>query len=242
MDEALAFLHRLEEACADRIVPFEYGRGFFRDDRPNVWDLNFLRVERGGPRAGELVEAANELMVHLDHRRVVVDDEELAARLEPEFPTHAWTVERHLVMEHRRPPEAGRRSTAAAEALPEELEPLWTELDHRRGFVLGMRPVMEEAVPTRYFAAYASRAPACSCALYSRGGVGQVEDVVTLEEHRGQGLASAAVLAALDASLAEGNTLTFLVADADDWPYRLYERLGFETTCRRWRFQRLPSA
>ena len=45
----------------------------------------------------------------------------------------------------------------------------------------------------------------------------------------------------LDASLAEGNTLTFLLADADDWPYRLYERLGFETAGRRWRFQRLPA-
>ena len=105
-----------------------------------------------------------------------------------------------------------------------------------------MRPVVEEAVPTRYFATYAGGAPACSRALHSRGGVGQVEDVVTLDEHRGRGLASAAVLAALDASLAEGNTLTFLVADADDWPYLLYERLGFETTGRRGRFQRLPSA
>ena len=60
MGEALEFLHWLEEACADRIEPFEYGRGLFRDDRPNVWDLNFLRVERGGdPAAEELVTTAN---------------------------------------------------------------------------------------------------------------------------------------------------------------------------------------
>jgi hypothetical protein len=38
-----------------------------------------------------------------------------------------------------------------------------------------------------------------------------------------------------------GEALAFLLADADDWPYRLYERLGFETTGRRRRFQRLPA-
>ena len=95
--------------------------------------------------------------------------------------------------------------------------------------------------PTRYFAGFVDDLPVSSCELYSRGGVGQVEDVVTLEEHRGHGLASAAVLAAVRASVDEGNTLTFLLADADDWPYLLYERLGFETTGRRWRFQRLPT-
>ncbi len=239
MDEALAFLHRLEEACADRIEPFAYGRGFFRDDRPNIWDLNFLRVERGDPGADELVATANERMAHLDHRRVVVDDAELATRLEPGFPPHAWTVERHLVMEHRRPAEA--REGPAREVSAAELEPLWAELARRRGFAIDKRGIVEAAVPTRYFAGFADDRPASCCELYSSGGVGQVEDVVTLEEHRGQGLASAAILTAVRASLDEGNTLTFLLADADDWPYRLYERLGFETTGRRWRFQRLPA-
>jgi len=240
MDEALAFLHWLEEARADRVEPFEYGRAFFRDDRPSVWDFNFLRVERGEPRAAELVAAANELMAHLDHRRVVVDDAAQAARLEPEFPLHAWTVERHLVMECRRPAEL--RGAPAREASREELGPLWAELGRRRGFDVDMRGITEAVVRTRYFAAFADGVPVSCCELYSRGGVGQVEDVVTLEEHRGRGLASAAVLAAVRASLDEGNALTFLLADADDWPQRLYERLGFETTGRRWRFQRLPSA
>ena len=69
-------------------------------------------------------------------------------------------------------------------------------------------------MPTRYFAGFADGLPVSCCELYSRGGVGQVEDVATLEEHRGQGLASAAVLAAVDASRAEGHALTFLLADA----------------------------
>jgi GNAT superfamily N-acetyltransferase len=241
MREALAFLHWFEEACAGRIEPFEYGRGFFRDELPNVWDLNFLRVERGEPSADELVAAADELMATLEHRRVVVDDPVLAGRLEPAIPASGWAVERHLVMEHRRPAEAGRTTALAGEASADEVDLFWAEVDRRRGFTLGKRAVIEAAVRTRYFAGYADGVPASCCELRSRGGVGQVEDVVTLEEHRGRGLASAAVLAALGASLAEGNTLTFLLADADDWPCRLYERLGFETTGRRWRFQRLPA-
>jgi GNAT superfamily N-acetyltransferase len=241
MDEALAFLHWFDEACAGRIEPFAYGRGFFRDELPNVWDLNFLRVDHGEPGAAELIAAADELMGGLDHRRVVVDDAALAGRLEAEFPANGWTVERHLVMEHGRQPEPGRATAPAREASAVELEPFRAEVDRRRGFTLGKSAVVEAAVPTRYFAGYVDGLPVSCCELYSRDGVGQIEDVLTLEEHRGRGLASAAILAALDASLGAGNTLTFLLADADDWPYRLYERLGFETTGRRWQFQRLPA-
>ena len=243
MDEALAFSHALEEACAGRVEPFAYGRGFFRDELPGVWDLNFLRVERGEPTAGELVGEADRMMSALDHRRVTVDDATLAGRLEPGFPELGWAIERHLVMEHRRPPDPAHEVPAAAEASWDELRPLRDELNGRRGFADGaaLGAITAAAVPTRHFAAFVDGVPVSSCDLYSRGGIGQIEDVATLEEHRGHGLATAVVLAALAASQAEGNRLTFLIADADDLVYRLYERLGFETTGRRWRFQRLPA-
>jgi ribosomal protein S18 acetylase RimI-like enzyme len=57
-----------------------------------------------------------------------------------------------------------------------------------------------------------------------------------LEAYRGRGLARALVVHAAAGSRAAGNDLTFLVADADDWPQRLYERLGFETIGRYARF------
>jgi hypothetical protein len=44
------------------------------------------------------------------------------------------------------------------------------------------------------------------------------------------------VLRGVAESHAAGDDLTFLVADADDWPQRLYERLGFETVGRYARF------
>jgi predicted GNAT family acetyltransferase len=95
---------------------------------------------------------------------------------------------------------------------------------------------MSEALPTRLLAAEADGKLVAHAELYSHDGVGQIEDVVTLEPYRGRGLARALVLRAGAESRAVGNDLTFLVADADDWPYRLYERLGFETIGRYARF------
>jgi predicted GNAT family acetyltransferase len=55
-----------------------------------------------------------------------------------------------------------------------------------------------------------------------------VEEVGTLPSHRNRGYARAVVLAAVAASVAAGHDLTFIGAYADDWPRRLYARLGFE--------------
>ena len=69
----------------------------------------------------------------------------------------------------------------------------------------------------------------------------QVENVATLPEYRKRGLARALVLRAAAESQAAGNDLTFLVADADDWPQHMYEKLGFEAVGRCARFlKRLP--
>lgn len=70
--------------------------------------------------------------------------------------------------------------------------------------------------------------PGAPCVLYERDGIGQVESVTTMPERREEGLASAVVMAAARASRERGDELTFIVADGDDWPWRLYERLGFD--------------
>ena len=60
------------------------------------------------------------------------------------------------------------------------------------------------------------------------GDVAQVEDVGTLEEFRGKGVARNIVLRAVDEARAAGASLVFLFADANDWPQHLYGRLGFD--------------
>ena len=84
------------------------------------------------------------------------------------------------------------------------------------------------AIETRFFAARLDGAITSYCDLYSDGRTGQIEEVMTLEPYRNRGLARAAVLRALAESRTAGNDLTFLMADRDEWPRKLYDKLGFD--------------
>ena len=101
-------------------------------------------------------------------------------------------------------------------------------LEHRRDVC--------KAVATRLFAAEVDGKLVAHADLYCEDGVGQVENVATLPEYRGRGLARSVVLRAVAESQAAGNEPTFLVAAADDWPQRMYEKLGFESVGRYARF------
>jgi ribosomal protein S18 acetylase RimI-like enzyme len=81
---------------------------------------------------------------------------------------------------------------------------------------------------------------AAYCELFARGGVGQIESVMTLEEFRGRGFGRAVVARALAESIEARHDLTFLLADAEDWPKELYRKLGFEEVGRVWDFIREP--
>ena len=94
--------------------------------------------------------------------------------------------------------------------------------------LLAHKELIAATTPTRYFAALVDGAAAGYCELYSDGATAQVESVMTLPEHRGKGLASSVVLAAAAAAREAGADFVFLVADRDDWPRKLYERLGFD--------------
>ena len=63
--------------------------------------------------------------------------------------------------------------------------------------------------------------------LYQRDDIAQIENVFTSERQRGSGSATALVVTALSHAQANGSSIIFLVADAEDWPKVLYRRLGF---------------
>jgi ribosomal protein S18 acetylase RimI-like enzyme len=242
-ERAFALMDTLDERTAERLEPTPYGPVIVHSRLNRVHDLNFLRAERPGDASAEELAAEAERVqgaAGIAHRRVNIREEGQRERLEPQFVRMGWRPEHFVLMVLRGEPDRA----AAQEVLEVDeptMRPLWAEairaephgkdetlvqqiLEHRRD--------VSGALPTRLFAAEADGRLVAHTELYSCDGVGQVENVMTLEEYRGRGLARALVLHAVTESRAAGNDLTFLVADADDWPQRLYERLGFETVGR----------
>jgi predicted GNAT family acetyltransferase len=105
--------------------------------------------------------------------------------------------------------------------------------------IVASRTLLADAVAaTRFFVAADAGVDAAVTTLYSDGTTAQVENVATLRAHRRRGLARAAVSLAVDAALAMGHELVFIVADADAWPRELYARLGFDPIGGAWNYVR----
>ena len=242
MDERCAtldFLHEVDVRAAERVVPVDGGVAVLHGQVPALWDANHLvaldpgaHAARGWARAAEAVRRE----AGLAHRMVVVPDEAEGRRLARGFARLGWDLERHLVMVLRRPSD-GAGARADVRTLP------FAELEEARTAFLRSEPwgreevvrqvlrrdrQLSRAVRDHGFAAFEDGRAVAFCRLLSDGDIGQVEDVATLPSHRGRGLAKAVVIAAARASRAAGHRLTFLTADADDWPQALYRRLGFD--------------
>ncbi len=236
----LEFELALDTAVCEQVHEAEWGRAFLSPGLELVYDASFITIEQPGLQVREVVDLADEVLggAGLDHRTVVAFDDAEAARLAGEVgAVPGWGVERtdYMVWEvdgGRQPATATREvsleeiAALRARLIEENLaegsrEPARTagqlvELERRCGAVAG----------DRWFVAPAED-PQAACCLLSDGGIGQVEDVGTLEPARGRGLAQAIVLAALGASHREGHELTFLSAEAEDWPRLMYAKLGF---------------
>jgi GNAT superfamily N-acetyltransferase len=254
LDRALAFDASLRARCAERIVPFRFGRAYFNDSHPRVWYLNGLLVD--GTKdvdPGEL--AAEAELLHTDaghsHRRCDVPDEAVGARLERFFRRIGWRVDQEAVMAHRGGGDRTADTSKVEEVAREDLLPLRAEISRSEPWatdedvvaeILDANRLWEQAGNARYFAVREEGSPVAAADLYSGGRIAQVEAVATLPTHRGLGYASAVVLRAVEEAQSTGHDLVFLDADASDWPKELYGRLGFEEIGRTWSYLRTPAA
>jgi ribosomal protein S18 acetylase RimI-like enzyme len=242
------FMRRTEEGVCDELVPTAHGVAMVTPSLPLVWQVNAIRVEDPEASAEQLSADADAVQARYGHRKLVVHDEELGARLAPTLAAGGWNVFRVLVMLRRRPPdrplepgaggEVSRDVGAATLAAFRREQPFgWQDeavrqlaaMDERYGRVVGARD----------FAAPPDD-PACACRLYVHDGIGQVDEVGTLEARRGRGHARAAVAAAADAATAAGCEHVFMVTDAADWPQELYRRLGFDEIGATYEFLKVP--
>ena len=210
-----------------------FGLAVFDESLPLRYDSNYLLVDElpEAVPADDLVEEAR----RLDRPAVMVRDERTGERLAPRFEAMGWTIHRGLVMAHRRRPER-----AADTRLVEEVDEAVLRPARRRQLagepwatpavveqLLDAKLAIAHALTARFFAVRVGGQVAGYVDLYHDGRTAQIEDLATLEEHRGRGYASALVLRALLEARHAGCDLVFLVADAEDWPKLLYGRLGF---------------
>jgi ribosomal protein S18 acetylase RimI-like enzyme len=233
LDRAWEFDREVQERAAARVQHFEQGAALFTDSLPLVYDANHIRIDStlGELTADDAERLAGALQHGLGHRKLLLPD--AGARLAAELAERRWRVTRTCVMAYegsreREPSGAvraeevdvralrGAREAAMADRRPEE-----------RRQIADYTERLATANDTRAFAAFAGGEVAAFCILFQGPGIGEIDEVTTLEKHRRKGLGTAVVEAALSASLAEGNDLTFLIADATDWPKSWYERLGF---------------
>jgi GNAT superfamily N-acetyltransferase len=240
-DRAIGFIRAHDRALADRIEPFQWGDALLTPSLPFVHDGNFLLtgVLPGSVGVPELEAEAERVMgaETLRHRRVNVDDEATAAQLAPGFAERGWEHQQFLVMALRRSPNRPLDISLVQEVEPALLRGMraagiraWTGDEDLVEQILERDRRLLGVTGVRAFAVLADDEPVSYAYLYRDAPdspVAQVEDVETLEAHRGRGYARAVVTAA--ARAATGARLVFLVASATDWPRHLYGKLGFDS-------------
>jgi GNAT superfamily N-acetyltransferase len=242
------YLDRLEEAVVDEVRPARHGVALLTPSLPLVWQLNALRVDDAAAGPADLVKEADRVLADFPHRKLVVHDAELGRRLTRPLTATGWNVFRLLVMVRDGPPErpvpqgsgarVDRRAGAAGLAAFRREQPFgWQEEAVEQ--LAAMDERFDRAAGARDFGSPVED-PACVCRLYSAHGVGQVDEVGTVEARRGQGHASAAVLAAADIAASEGCDPIFLLTDAGDWPQHWYRTLGFSEIGSVYEFLKLP--
>jgi len=254
MTTATAELDRLRAArraqlafSCSRAEPFPGGTAFFTPEHPIKWELNLALVDDAtGCRAADLIAEADRVQggAGLSHRRL-----EIAAagvHLREGFLEAGWLAEELLIMLHR--PRADRRGEheqaevsevpfSAIRALAERWHGDGMDTDVARA-VVDADEAGARALEGRCLLAERDGAAAGYATMSRRtGALAEIEQVYTAPEHRSHGVASALVRAAIAAGREHGDAL-YIVADADDWPYKLYERLGFQTVGRRHGFTR----
>ena len=246
--EAAAWRHRSHALVCDVAEPWEHGTVVRCTAHPGFWDYNVIRLEGADPGVGvdELAAAADRLQDGLRHRRVDVEDEAASARLRPGFEALGWKVERLLWLALDEPPagpdfeEAPVAETRAMRlewARSEGLEVSQAEFERQADAeedvsrLRGMRALVERdeaGVPVAYVQFFGDR-----------GQLAEVDQVYVRPERRGRGTGGALVAAAARAA---GAARTFIVADDEGDPKRLYLRLGFRPVWVQHQLTRRPAA
>jgi len=238
---ARRFDRSLAERRAPILVPVPGGIGT-RDPRvPASYEHNAVWLD-GAPSAAAIEAAGDLVLGDAAHRRIVLDvpppDELLVG-------ADGWAVdeERILVLD-RAATVAAPDEVTVVPVTGEVMAGLWAP-SWRRDLPGVSDVAVDDLVRREAFADAHLRivdlavlgpdgVPVAGTQLRIDGATAAVEAVLCDPDHRGAGLATALVASAVTRARAAGCDVVWLLAYADDWPRRWYERLGFVDVGARW--------
>jgi ribosomal protein S18 acetylase RimI-like enzyme len=220
--------------AGQRTEPTRFGIAVYDDRVPKRYDSNYLLVETV-PRGTTAEELAADARTQ-GRPMIFFRDERSAEPLLPAFRRLGWHLDRHVFMVQRGAPSRDAPVDLVRELDADALRPARRALIE--SFPWARPEVLEQLheakrliaarVNTRFLGIVVDGEVVAYADLYLEPPNAQIEDVGTLEAHRGRGYASAVVLHAAETARRAGADFVFLVADAYDWPQHWYQRLGFE--------------
>lgn len=236
-------------AAAQRSERHPLGLLLFDDARPRVWVHNQLHVTGPAGDIDDLVRILDEHYGALQHRRVVVEDEVEGERLADGFQARGWEVDTTVYMALREPRDREPDASLAAEVTSEQQRAVEHETLREAPFAkeAEVREMLVDARAARHAAVsechliggFVDGTHVGNTTLYIEGDIAQVEDVATLQAHRGRGVARAMVSLAIDIAHDRDAALIWIAADDNDWPKELYAKLGFRPIGRIYSFTRV---
>jgi GNAT superfamily N-acetyltransferase len=250
LERITRFRRWTEEVTSSRTEPWRFGTALYRDDYPNRWDSNLLRVERpvGDATVSELAVEADRALAHLRHREFLFEDDGEGARVATGLVELGYEADRLLYLSLRREPDRTPPPLEVAEMDFATVRPfiVQTNLVAHGGtppetaeMLADFREVLIDRVGARFFATRIDGMVVGCCELYVGDGVAQIESVDTSEAYRNRGVARAFLAAAITAAR-DAADLVFLIADTADWPRKLYGKLGFDPVGTFRRFTKPP--
>ena len=230
---------------ADAVRSIEAGIVLSTPSLPEVWAVNQLRVAEA-LTFDELVDLAEHELAGFDYRQIAVEHQTTGPGLEEAFRAASWKVERDLVMTLSAPADREADTSIVVDAGEDEwlgLMRRWYEKDEpapgetEQLVAFGRREI--RALGDRLLGVRSGDGRLVAITkLRSDGLTAQVEDVYAAPEARGRGFASALVSQAVALARDASQEPIFIVADDNDWPKLLYERLGFRGVGNLWQFHR----
>jgi GNAT superfamily N-acetyltransferase len=245
-ERAIAWRHAEHARICDVIEAHEFGTSVRCTRMPTFWNYNSLRVEGPdrGVSADTLIRAADVLQGDLEHRQVEIEDEAAGARLRPGFQALGWATERlaWLLLEGPPPDGPDFEEVPFADTLDLRLEwslalPWATDEAAARRFAQHENAAAELRGSRALIARDDGGAPGGFVSFGAQRGAAEIEQVYVTPVLRGQGVGGALVAAAARAA---GGAETFIIADDEGDPKRLYQRLGFRPVWIQHVFTRRP--